>query len=134
MFAETIISDKDKWYLVKSVVKVERMRQVFNTKKKKWENSDEVSFYVSTCVLSAEDFCRAIRNHWGIENRNHNVRDVSLEEDQSRIRTNPHIIAKIRSFSLNIMRVNQITNIKLELFKNCMNINRILNYEGIWQN
>ena len=85
--------------LVEVVVKVfERYRQLFDTKSKSWKSSDETAFYVSTVVLSAQEFCQAIRNHWGIENRNHHVRDVTMGEDQSRIRINPNIfeITKFR--------------------------------------
>jgi len=53
--------------------------------------------------VQAEEFRQAIHNHWGIENRNHYVRDVCMGEDRSRIRTNPHIMAKLRSFALNIL-------------------------------
>ena len=131
VFSSVTISAGDKWHLVKAMVKVERTRQVFDTKTKCWKQSDETSFYIATIVLSAEIFCQAIRNHWGIENRNHHVRDVSLGEDRSRIRVNPHIFAKLRSFALNILRVNQVSNVKLELFKNCMDLDRVLNYSGI---
>jgi predicted transposase YbfD/YdcC len=131
VFTNMTISDTDKWHLVKAIIKVERRRQVFDTKAKCWKQSDETSFYIATTLLSAEMFCRAIRNHWGIENRNHHVRDVSLGEDRSRIRVNPHIFAKLRSFALNILRANQVSNIKLELFKNCMNLDRVLDYTGI---
>jgi predicted transposase YbfD/YdcC len=131
VFTTMILSAADKWHLVEAIVKVERRKQVFDTQAKCWKPSDETSFYIATTVLSAGMFCQAIRNHWGIENRNHHVRDVSLGEDQSRIRVNPHIFAKLRSFALNILRANQVSNVKLELFKNCMNLNRILNYAGI---
>lgn len=131
VFTNATISAADKWHLVEAIVKVERTRQVFDTKAKCWKQSDETSFYIATTVLSAEMFCQAIRNHWGIENRNHYVRDVSLGEDRSRIRVNPHIFAKLRSFALNILRANQVSNVKLELFKNCMDLDRVLNYAGI---
>jgi len=111
--------------------KVERMRRVFDTKAKSWKQSDETSLYIATTVLSAEVFCQAIRNHWGIENRNHHIRDVTMGEDGSRIRTNPHIFAKLRSFALNILRANNVENASLELFNNCMNLNNILNYAGV---
>lgn len=123
--------DKDKWNLVESIIKVDRKRQVFNTKTKVYDSSDEISYYISTTVLSAKQDCEAIRLHWGIENKNHYVRDVSLKEDASRIRVNPHIFAKLRSFALNILRANQKTNVQLELFENCMNFTQIFNYIGI---
>jgi predicted transposase YbfD/YdcC len=131
IFIEPTLTNSQKWDLVKVVVKVERYRQVFDTKTKTWKNSDETSFYISTIALSAQEFCQAIRNHWGIENRNHNVRDVTMGEDKSRIRVNPNIFAKLRSFSLNILRKNDVENVSLELFDNCMDLDRVLNYVGI---
>lgn len=130
-FISPSLTDDEKWALVKVVVKVERYRQVFDTKTKTWKNCDDPSFYVSTRVLSAQEFCHTIRNHWGIENRNHYVRDVTLGEDKSRIRTNPQIFAKLRSFALNILRKNKVDNVSLELFDNCMNLDNVLNYVGV---
>jgi len=119
------------WGLVKVIIKVTRYRQVFQTKTKTWKNSDEVSYYISTIDLNALTFCQAIRNHWGVENRDHYVRDVTMEEDKSRIRKNPHIFAKLRSFALNILRKNNVNNVSEELFDNCMNLENVLNYVGI---
>ena len=131
VFTPMVISNQTKWHLVKAIIKVERKRRVFDTKAKCWKQSDETSFYIATIIRSAQTFCRAIRNHWGIENSNHHIRDVTMGEDQSRIRTNPHLFAKLRSFTLNILRANHVENTSLELFRNCMNLNNILNYIGI---
>ena len=49
----------------------------------------------------------AIRKHWRIENKLHYTRDVTLREDASRIRKNPGIFARMRSFAYNILRFNQ---------------------------
>jgi predicted transposase YbfD/YdcC len=116
---------------VKSVVKVARKREIFDTKAKCWKSSDEISFYIATASLCAKQFGDAIRLHWGVENKNHYVRDVSMGEDKSRIRVNPHIFSILRSFALNIMRINDKKNIQLELFNNCMNLSNVLNYVGI---
>jgi predicted transposase YbfD/YdcC len=131
LFFYPLLTDLRQWGLVKVVIKVIRYRQVFDTKSKTWKNSDEVSYYISTIDLSAQLFCQAIRNHWGIENRDHNVRDVTMGEDKSRIRTNPHIFAKLRSFALNILRKNDVKNVSEELFGNCMNIENVLDYVGV---
>jgi hypothetical protein len=67
-----------------------------------WVERGEVAYYVSSAAdLSATAWAAEIRGHWGIENRNHYVRDVSCDEDRSRIRDNPGIIARARSFALN---------------------------------
>lgn len=131
IFRAPTLTHDEKWDLVKVVVKVERYRQVFDTKTKTWKNSDETSFYISTIVLSAQEFCQAIRSHWGIENSNHHVRDVTMGEDKSRIRINPNIFAKLRSFALNILRKNNVDNVSLALFDNCMNLDNVLNYVGV---
>ena len=131
IFISPTLTDQEQWGLVQVVVKVQRFRQLLDTKTNTWKNSDETAFYISTIILSAQEFCQAIRNHWRIENRNHYVRDVSMGEDKSRMRTNPHIFAKLRSFALNIMRKNNVENVSLELFENCMNLDKLLNYAGI---
>jgi len=131
IFIAPTLTDADKWTLVKVVIKVQRYRQEFDTKTKSWKNSDETSFYISTIVLSAQEFCQAIRHHWGLENSNHYVRDVTMGEDKSRIRINPNIFAKLRSFALNILRKNNVQNVSLELFDNCMCLDNILNYVGV---
>ena len=134
VFADPLFRDADKWHLVQAVVKVDRQRWSFDTKNDDWKPSHETSYYIATTTLSAETFCQGIRNHWGIENGNHYVRDVTLGEDKSRIRTNPHIFAKLRSIALNILRANHVKNVSLELFENCLNIHNILNYVGVRQN
>ncbi|MDM8544567.1 ISAs1 family transposase [Desulfococcaceae bacterium HSG9] len=134
VFISPYFTHNEKQDLAEALVKIKRNRLVFNTKSKTWENSDETSFYISTTVLSAEEFNTAIRNHWRIENRNHHVRDVTMKEDESRIRTNPHIFEKLRSFAINIFRKNNVKNVSLELFNNCMKLNNVLNYEGVSYN
>jgi len=134
VFTRPLFRDADKWNLVEAVVRVDRKRWSFDTKRDYWQPSHETSYYIATTILDPKTFCQAIRNHWGIENGDHYVRDVALGEDQSRIRTNPHIFAKLRSFALNILRANHVKNVSLELFKNCLNISNILNYVGVRQN
>ena len=120
------------WELVKAVIKVDRHREELDTKKKCWNISDETAFYISTTKsLSAKDFCCAIRWHWGIENSNHYVKDEIMNEDKSRIRKNSNVFAILRSFALNIIRVNNVKNVRQERYKNCMNPCNILNYKGI---
>ena len=131
VFKPPTFSDSDKWQRVEAVVKVNRNRQSFDTKTKRWKPSQETSFDSATTLLDAVTCGSTIRQHWGIENRDHHVRDVTLGEDQSRIRTNPHLFAKLRSFALNILRANKVENVSLELFNNCLNLSNILNYVGV---
>ena len=48
-----------------------------------------------------------MRDHWKVENTSHYTRDVSLGEDRSRIRTNPGVFARLRSFAFNILKANK---------------------------
>src|SRR3954462_4181763 len=43
-----------------------------------WVRGEEVALYVSQVRLDAATFGRAVRAHWGIENRDHHVRDRIL--------------------------------------------------------
>jgi hypothetical protein len=60
--------------------------------------------------------------------RSHYVRDVSLSEDISRIRTKPGHFARFRSFALNVLRANGTTNVKRELYINALNPHHALSY------
>lgn len=57
------------------------------------------------------------RGHWGIENRLHYVRDVTLGEDASRVRTGaaPQVLAALRNAVLTLLRAAGATNIAAAL-------------------
>ena len=76
-----------------------------------WRPTSETAYFVSEIVLPAAVCAQAIRQHWGIENRSHYVRDVTFAEDASRIRCNPGIFARLRSFAANILRANNVSNV-----------------------
>ena len=117
---------------IETIIKIKRETKTLNTILKKFERSEETAFYISTTnIFSAKEFGAIIRSHWRIENSNHYVRDVSLREDFSRIRKNPEKVATLRSFSLNILRINNEPNINDALFRNALNISRVLNYIGV---
>jgi len=103
--------------LITEIIEVRRVRESKNTKTKTWERSEETAYFICTTKKCAEGYNRIIRNHWGIENRNHHVRDVTLGEDASRIRVNPGIMARLRSFVLNIFRANNVENIAQKAFQ-----------------
>ena len=97
-----------------------------------WDQRGEVAYYVSsTSGLSAKAWAEIIRGHWGIENRNHYVRDVTCDEDRSRIRDNPGIMARARSFALNILRYNGVTNVAQALWYGALSLDTVLAYKGI---
>jgi hypothetical protein len=65
-------------------------------------------------------------SHWGIENRAHYVRDVTLGEDASRIRNRPGVMARLRSLALNILRANGVRNVSHALYANALSLDRLL--------
>ena len=83
-------------------------------------------FYVCSAPISTEKAALAICVHWGIENKNHYARDVSMLEDMSRILVNPGIFARACSFALSILRANGEPNIVEALWRNALDFNRIL--------
>ena len=121
--------------LIHTVIEVRRKRDVFHTKSGEWRETQETGYYVSDRepTVSAQSYAQAVRGHWSIENRHasipqHYVRDVTLGEDRSRIRHNPGLFARLRSFALNILRSGGVTNIAQALYDNALNLDRILSY------
>jgi predicted transposase YbfD/YdcC len=46
----------------------------------------EVRYYLSSMGLDVQEFSRAVRGHWGIENGCHWILDMTFREDESRLR------------------------------------------------
>lgn len=112
-------------------IEVQRRTEVFDTRRQNWRERQETAYYLSTFALTAIQAADMIRGHWGVENRLHYVRDVTLGEDASRIRRNPGIFALLRSFARNLLRFNSVTNISLGLYDNALDFDRLLAYQGL---
>ena len=82
-----------------------------------WDRSTETAFYVSNTKLGAEQAAEAIRAHWRIENTSHYSRDVTFGEDRSRIRSNPGVFARLRSFAFNILKANKTSSINQDRYR-----------------
>lgn len=96
---------------VRAVIRITRDTLTRSAATGLWRAASETAFFVSDIVLPAAVCAKVIRNHWSIENRSHYVRDGSFAEDASRIRCNPGIFARLRSFAANILRFNGIHNV-----------------------
>jgi len=101
---------------VVAIIRLERIVQSFHPATGMWKQSSEISHYLSNRAIEAEQAAEAIRCHWHIENRSHYVRDVTLGEDASRIRTNPGVFARLRSFAANILRFNQQRSLRQDRY------------------
>jgi len=126
------LKDKNMLFeFAQEVVEVKRSVKSLCTKEQKWNESNETAYYISTTPLNARKMSQIIRGHWGIETQNHYVKDVSMKEDFSRIRINPEIMAKFRSFALNILRTNHSENIKGTLYVNTLCFPKTLQLKGV---
>lgn len=93
-------ADRAKWEGLKSVGMVEAEREVNGQK------SVERRYYLSSLALDVATLARAVRGHWGVENKLHWVLDVQMNEDQSRARAGyaAENLATLRRLALNLLR------------------------------
>jgi len=93
-------ADLEKWEGLKSVGVVESMRELDGVK------TIERRYYLSSLPLNVELFARAVRSHWGVENKVHWVMDVCFREDQSRARVGyaAENLATLRRLALNMLK------------------------------
>jgi predicted transposase YbfD/YdcC len=88
------------WAGLRSVALIESERRIGD------EVTTETRYYLSSLPPDATALGRAIRAHWGIENRLHWVLDIAFREDDSRFRAGhgPANLAIVRHFALNLLR------------------------------
>jgi predicted transposase YbfD/YdcC len=63
-------------------------------------------YYLGSARLDAATFARAVRGHWGVENRLHWVLDVVFRDDLARLRTGhgPANMAVVKHMAMNLLR------------------------------
>lgn len=66
----------------------------------------ETRYFISSMKPNAQEIAHAIRSHWAIENSLHWVLDVTMGEDNSRVRKDnaPENMAMVRHIVLNLLR------------------------------
>ncbi len=79
--------------------------------------SAETAFYISNTSVTAARAATAIRAHWRIETTFHDSRDVTMGEDRSRIRSNPGVAARLRSFAFDILKANRIGTLSQDRYR-----------------
>lgn len=92
--------EKTAWRDLTSVGMVEATREVGG------KQTREIRYYLSSLPINAQEFGRAVRSHWGVENSCHWVLDVVLREDASRIRVGnaAENMSTLRRLALNLLR------------------------------
>src|SRR4051812_38318185 len=115
--AASVAADTEWQSHLAAVACVTRELLTRNAKTGLWKSTSETAFYLSNAPATAPRFASAIRGHGGIENKEHYTRDVTMHEDDSRIRCNPGIFARLRSFAYNILRTNQTDTINQDRYR-----------------
>ena len=95
------------------------------------EATVQVHYLISSVPRERADAATLLgwaRGHWGIENRSHYVRDVTLGEDASRVRTGsgPQVLAAIRNLAVSKLRLDGVTNIAAGLRRNAARVRDLL--------
>jgi predicted transposase YbfD/YdcC len=93
-------ADRRKWEGLKSVGMVESVREA------EGKTTVERRYYLASLPLGVETFARAVRSHWGVENKVHWIMDVCFREDQSRARAGyaAENLATLRRLALNLLK------------------------------
>ena len=106
------------WHLhVAAIIRVEREVYTRNAKTGLPRRSSETAFHVSNTPITAARAAEVVRAHWAIENTSHYSRDVTLGEDRSRIRANPGVFARLRSFAFNILKANRTNTLSQDRYR-----------------
>jgi predicted transposase YbfD/YdcC len=106
-----------------------QVAQIRRTTTRKGKKTVEVVYVITSAdhrVAPPPVLAAWVQGHWGIENRNHWVRDVVYDEDRSQIRTGngPHVMATLRNTAISLLRLSGATNIAASLRHHAAAIDR----------
>lgn len=90
----------ERWPHIETIIQINSKRII------KGRVEEESRYFVSSRKLTAKNALQFSRAHWGIENGNHYILDVSYKEDASQIRMGnaPENMGIIRRVSLNLQK------------------------------
>lgn len=113
-------------------VQIVRRRRIVTTGKVTLERVYGVTDLTAE-QANATEIARRVRDHWGIENKIHHIRDTTYAEDASRIRTGtaPRAMASLRNLAIGALRLTGQTYIAAGLRHHTRYANRPLITLGI---
>jgi len=103
------------WPHLRQVGRLERRRTIVHGGRE-IKAEVEVTYLITSAAperAAATALLRANRGHWGIENRSHHVRDVTLDEDRSQVRSGaaPQAFAAGKNLAVALLRQRGWANI-----------------------
>lgn len=103
------LDETGRWKDLQSICEVTSERHVGN------EISQEIRYFIGSIKPDPKLWARAVRDHWGIENKLHWRLDVAFREDDSRVRKGhgPENFAVLRHLALNL--ITQETSTKASI-------------------
>lgn len=103
------------------------------------EKTVEVQYAITSLSADRADpaaLLKLWRDHWGIENRVHWVRDTLWQEDRCRVK-NPrcgHNLAIFRNIANNLLRLAKVSNLTATIRQNAYRVDCLLARLGIMKN
>jgi len=94
------LEQRDEWCDLKTIAVIESRVTVGE------KITTERRYFISSLSPNAEQIAQAVRSHWAIENSLHWILDVTLREDDSRVRKDhaPENMAMVRHIILNLLQ------------------------------
>jgi predicted secreted Zn-dependent protease len=89
------------WPGASQVLRIERTREI------KGKSSTEIAYYVTSlppAEAGPDRLLALARAHWGIENKLHWRRDVSMNEDRCRVRSGARPLVSIRNLAMALLK------------------------------
>ena len=119
-----------RWPGLQQVIRLKR------TTKKEGKVTEEIQYAITSLSPDRGDAATLLklwRNHWGIENRLHWVRDTIWREDRCRIRNRRagHNMACFRNAAINLLRLAQTPNLTDQVRKYAYRVDLLLTNLGI---
>jgi predicted transposase YbfD/YdcC len=100
------------------------------------QESCEVQYAITSLAPHRANAAKLLalwRGHWGIENREHWIRDVHWREDRCRVSRSrgAHHLAAFRNAAINLLRLAKTPNLAAALRENAYRVERLFARLGI---
>ncbi len=98
--------ETERWPGCKMLGMVESLRKVGDK-----ESAPERRYYISSRMMSAADFAKVVRAHWGIENGVHGMLEVTFRKDAATVRKDhaAENLSRLKRIMLNLLKVETAT-------------------------